>query len=263
MYGGHITDHWDRITNNTYLDVLIDPKLLHNMNLIPSSSPIYRILDPNKSSYSDYQKYIEKLPTECPQMFGMHPNAEINYLTNLCEFTFTNIVDIEGSSAGGGGGTEDGTGTLVMAYKERIPISFDMLKLVDVIDAKNEGGNPTPYQTVSMQECEVMNVMLKEIYTSLEELELGLAGSLNMTDTMESLAIALALNRVPDNWAVFYFSKRPLNSWFNDLERRCLQLVAWSTEMNKPRSVCISWLFNPLSFLTAIMQTTARGRELP
>jgi len=114
-----------------------------------------------------------------------------------------------------------------------------------------------------MQECEVMNVMLKEIYTSLEELELGLAGSLNMTDTMESLAIALALNRVPDNWAVFYFSKRPLNSWFNDLERRCLQLVAWSTEMNKPRSVCISWLFNPLSFLTAIMQTTARGRELP
>jgi len=28
MYGGHITDAWDRRTNNTYLMVLIKPELL-------------------------------------------------------------------------------------------------------------------------------------------------------------------------------------------------------------------------------------------
>jgi dynein heavy chain len=28
MYGGHITDNWDRRTNNTYLKVLIKPELL-------------------------------------------------------------------------------------------------------------------------------------------------------------------------------------------------------------------------------------------
>jgi dynein heavy chain len=28
MYGGHITDNWDRRTNNTYLNVLIRPEIL-------------------------------------------------------------------------------------------------------------------------------------------------------------------------------------------------------------------------------------------
>lgn len=28
MYGGHVTDKWDRITTNTYLDVYIKPELL-------------------------------------------------------------------------------------------------------------------------------------------------------------------------------------------------------------------------------------------
>jgi dynein heavy chain len=28
MYGGHITDDWDRRTNNTYLKVLIRPEIM-------------------------------------------------------------------------------------------------------------------------------------------------------------------------------------------------------------------------------------------
>lgn len=31
MYGGHITDDWDRLTNNTYLYFLIRPEILDNM----------------------------------------------------------------------------------------------------------------------------------------------------------------------------------------------------------------------------------------
>lgn len=82
MYGGHITDGWDRRTNNTYLKVLIKPELMSNMNLIPYNSPVYWILDPSKHDFKDYINYIEKLPVESPAMFGMHSNAEINYLTN-------------------------------------------------------------------------------------------------------------------------------------------------------------------------------------
>merc|ERR1711935_311329 len=33
MYGGHITDDWDRRTNNTYLDKLIVPEILNKMQL--------------------------------------------------------------------------------------------------------------------------------------------------------------------------------------------------------------------------------------
>jgi dynein heavy chain len=35
MYGGHITDDWDRRINNTYLEVYIKPELLCNMILAP------------------------------------------------------------------------------------------------------------------------------------------------------------------------------------------------------------------------------------
>ena len=31
MYGGHITDNWDRRTNNTYLLVLIRPEIMQKM----------------------------------------------------------------------------------------------------------------------------------------------------------------------------------------------------------------------------------------
>jgi dynein heavy chain len=33
MYGGHITDNWDRRTNETYLAVLIRKEIMDNMQL--------------------------------------------------------------------------------------------------------------------------------------------------------------------------------------------------------------------------------------
>ena len=81
MYGGHITDDWDRRTNNTYLRVLIRPELLSAMPL-SSLVPQFRSPDPNKFDYNAYVLCIEeKLPVETPLMFGLHPNAEIGYLT--------------------------------------------------------------------------------------------------------------------------------------------------------------------------------------
>lgn len=81
MYGGHITDHWDRRTNATYLRVLIRPEILAGMQL--TLAPGFKSPDANKFDRDMYRKYVEeKLPTEQPQMFGLHPNAEIGYLTN-------------------------------------------------------------------------------------------------------------------------------------------------------------------------------------
>jgi len=59
---------------------------------------------------------------------------------------------------------------------------------------------------------------------------------------------------VPDNWtSIAYFSKKPLALWYNDLIDRNIQLQEWTKELVTPLSVCISYLFNPMSFLTAIM----------
>jgi len=67
-----------------------------------------------------------------------------------------------------------------------------------------------------------MNGLLKEIRTSLLELDAGLKGTLNITEAMEGLANALNLNRVPSSWAtVAYLSKKNLLVWLDDLIARC------------------------------------------
>jgi len=45
----------------------------------------------------------------------------------------------------------------------------------------------SPFMVVCLQECERMNTLLSVIRTSLEDLRLGMEGSLNMTDNMEAL----------------------------------------------------------------------------
>jgi len=45
-----------------------------------------------------------ELPPESPPQFGLHPNAEIGYLTNSSQALFNTILSISGSADSGGGG---------------------------------------------------------------------------------------------------------------------------------------------------------------
>lgn len=265
MYGGHITDDWDRRTNNTYLKKLITPNLLNQVNLIPVETKIFRILDPVKSNFEEYKNCIEKLPDESPLMFGMHPNAEINFLLNQTEYIFQCVIDLAGESKRSGGKSESSLlGTVVRTRKEAELNTFDLLDLRDRIIAHNKGEAPTPFQIVLMQECERMNQMISVIATTLQELELGLEGALNMTEAMDQLSTSLTLKRVPASWSTFYMSKRPLDSWFSDWKKRCEQLKEWGgAALIQPKPLRLSYLFNPMSFLTAIKQITARENGLP
>jgi len=59
---------------------------------------------------------------------------------------------------------------------------------------------------------------------------------------------------VPDIWVKYaYASKKELMSWFEDLLRRIAQLTEYSEELVAPIALWISGLFNPMSYLTAIM----------
>jgi len=63
------------------------------MNFIPGFA--YRSPDPAKHDYEAYSNYIEnKLPVESPVAFGLHPNAEIGYLTDMCNTIFSTITDV-------------------------------------------------------------------------------------------------------------------------------------------------------------------------
>ena len=90
-----------------------------------------------------------------------------------------------------------------------------------MLDINTRAKDKTPYVVVCLQECERMNTLLQVIRFSLNELDAGLKGQLNITDAMEGLANALSLNRVHDSWEKYaYFSKKSLVDWFADLLMR-------------------------------------------
>jgi dynein heavy chain len=212
MYGGHITDNWDRRTNNTYLKVIIQPKIMENMNL--TLAPGFRSPDPVKFQRTNYVTFVEeKLPPEIPQMFGLHPNAEIGYLTNLGETLFSTILACSGGSGGGGGDRQDAVvKELIDRFLGLLPPEFVMLELF------SRAKERTPFVTVCLQECERMNTLIFTIRKSLEDLNAGLAGSLNVTDAMEELSVSLFINKQPAGWVKYaYFSNKDLLSWYDDL----------------------------------------------
>merc|ERR1712072_996711 len=89
-------------------------------------------------------------------------------------------------------------------------------------------------------------------------------GQLNITENMEKLAESMYINQVPAIWEKYaYASKKDLMNWYDDLLLRILQLDEYSEELIAPISLWISALFNPMSYLTAIMQTTSRSTGIP
>ena len=76
------------------------------------------------------------------------------------------------------------------------------------------------------------------------------------TDYCLSWSDGSIVNAVWTNLA--YPSLRPLGSWLVNLMQRVTQLVEWTTDLGVPKSVWLPGLFNPQSFLTAVMQVRIR-----
>ena len=97
----------------------------------------------------------------------------------------------------------------------------------------------------------------------MEDLDAGLKGSLNITDEMEKLGNSIFINQQPEIWVKYaYFSNKNLAIWYDDLMLRIKQLEQYSEDLIAPKSIWISGLFNPMSYITAIMQVTARRDNL-
>uniref|UniRef100_A0A8C4H1B1 Dynein heavy chain 9, axonemal n=1 Tax=Dicentrarchus labrax TaxID=13489 RepID=A0A8C4H1B1_DICLA len=258
MYGGHITDDWDRRLCRTYLEEYIKPEMMEGELYLAHGFPL-----PGNMDYNGYHQYIDdSLPAESPYLYGLHPNAEIGFLTQTSEKLFRTVLEMQprDGGAGEGGGTtrEEKVLAVLEEIVEKLPEEFNMAELLGKAEER------TPYQVVALQECERMNLLTQEIRRSLRELSLGLKGELTMTTDMENLQNAIFLDMVPDSWTKrAYPSMSGLTLWFTDLLARIKELEAWSADFVLPSVVWLAGFFNPQSFLTAIMQAMARRNEWP
>mmetsp|Transcript_7029 Transcript_7029/g.18100 ORF Transcript_7029/g.18100 Transcript_7029/m.18100 type:complete len:3653 (+) Transcript_7029:117-11075(+) len=268
MYGGHITDFWDRKTNNTYLEVSFHDGLLKQAELGHGfNSP-----DPQTcTTAAGYLKHLDTLPAESPLIYGLHMNSEIAYLNNATSSLLSTILRLKAGGGGGGGSGGGNISAIIEELEGKLPPLFDMIDLNDKAQPIIKGKDG-PYIVVLLQEAGRMNVLTGEIARSLDELRKGLLGQLNMSQKMEDLLSALAIKQVPGrnpfhtaSWEKFAWpSMKGLQDWFADLILRCGQLTEWCAidGLQTPISVWFPGLFNPTAFLTGIKQVTARLNSL-
>ncbi|KAM3605484.1 uncharacterized protein V6R79_026173 [Siganus canaliculatus] len=258
MYGGHITDDWDRRLCRTYLEEYMQPNQFdRKLALAPG------FIVPSNLDYKGYHDFIdEMLPHESPVHYGLHPNAEIEFLTVTSDNLFHTLLELQSPDAVMGEGTsqtlEEKVKSILDEVLEKLPEEYNMS------DITSKTAERSPYILVCFQECERMNTLIFEIRRSLKELDLGLKGELAISSEMEKLQTALFFDNVPDTWTkLAYPSIYSLATWYTDVLQRCKELDSWTQDLSLPSVVWLSGLFNPQSFLTAVMQSLARKNEWP
>jgi dynein heavy chain len=150
---------------------------------------------------------------------------------------------------------------MVVNFLERLPEDFN---LFDIKTRIGPAENLTPYLVVMLQECEKMNGLLTTIRKSLGDLQLGLQGALNISEAMDKMMTSMFLDQIPAMWEKqAWRTLKTLPMWFADVLERMTQLAQWSDKLTMPPSVWLAGTANPMAFVTAVMQTTARAYGWP
>jgi len=260
MYGGHITDNIDRRLENTYLLEYLKPEILDTeLEIAPG------FVSPPPSDYAEYHTYVdEAMPPESPYLYGLHPNAEVAYLTQTSQRLFGEVLAMQASGASsgdsGGASKESIVRDVLEEMYEKLPDIFNLYELGNRVPIEER----TPFVNAALQECNRFNRLLAAIKIGLIEVRLGLKGELTVTPAMEAIENALYFDSVPVGWGVVLGpSTKPLGAWYVDVLERQKFLESWVADFALPASVWLGGIFNPQAFLTAVMQQTARKNEWP
>lgn len=84
MYGGRVTDSFDRRVLVTYLEEYMGDFIFDkNQPFYFAKSAKYKYKIPATGPYETYISFLDDIPTyNSPEVFGLHPNAEIGYFTD-------------------------------------------------------------------------------------------------------------------------------------------------------------------------------------
>ena len=260
-YGGRVTDYYDRRILNTYMQEYFGDFLFDSMQkfyFYKDAKVEYGIAD-TSSTRDDYARFIESLSLLTgPEVFGLHSNAEIDYLNNASTALLSNLIELQPRSAAGGGGVsrEETIGQVAEDIITKIPPPFDMPRLRKIIPL------PSPTQVVLLQELDHWNKLLNTMSGALKTLLRALKGEVGMSAMLEDLGTALFNGVLPTSWIKLTpQTEKTLGVWMDNFLRRQDQYAAWAEEGVDPKVMWLSGLHIPATFLAAVVQTTCRLKQ--
>ncbi|XP_072136268.1 dynein axonemal heavy chain 8-like [Mobula birostris] len=255
QYGGRVTDDYDKRLLNCFAKVWFNEKMFDSKFCFYTGYIIP--ICPNIESYLEY---IQTLPiTDTPQVFGLHPNADITYQSNSAAEILNTITNIQPKESGGGGGEtrEAIVFKLAESMLKQLPpdyiaheVKAHLIKM-GILNSMN---------IFLRQEIDRMQKVITMLRLCLGDLQLAIEGTIimseNLTDALDNMYDA----RVPQGWKRISWASSTLGFWFTDLLERNTQFSSWIFE-GRPNVFWMTGFFNPQGFLTAMRQEVTRAHK--
>lgn len=241
QYGGRITDDFDQLLMDTYAEKYFNSTVLaRNYQLYPG----YCV--PDTTEIQVFRSEIEKLPaTESPEIFGLHPNADLTYRTlNVTEAVST-IMETMPKSGGAAGGLsrEEVVDKLCEELLAKVPAPFDAEYVKERL-RKLPGGATQPLTVHLRQEIDRLNIIILLAAKTLQNLRLAIAGTVALSGDLIQALDCLYDARIPPVWLRKSWEAATLGNWFMGLTGRFNQLDKWIST-GRPKAYWLTGFFNP------------------
>ena len=254
QYGGRITDDFDQLLMDTYAEKYFNGTVLaKGFQLYPG----YCV--PDSTEVAVFRAEIEKLPaTESPEIFGLHPNADLTYRTLNVSQAVATIMETMPKTGGGGGGLsrEEVVDKLCEELLSKVPSPFEPEYVKERL-RKLPGGPTQPLTVHLRQEIDRLNIIINLATKTLKNLRLAIAGTVALSGDLVQALDSLYDARIPTVWLKKSWEANTLGNWFNGLTGRFTQLEKW-VGGGRPKAYWLTGFFNPQGFLTAMKQEVNR-----
>ena len=272
MYGGRVTDDYDRRVMMTYLNEYMGDFIFDvNQRFFFARAENFDYEIPELGPFDNYVKAITEMPiTYSPEIIGLHSNAEIDYFTQASKRIWEDMIKLQSSTGDSGSQKKDENtapvktreeivlGMAEMFIDKKVPPKFDML----AVNKKFSAGK-SPIEAVLTQELERYNMLNDCMNETLTDLISSLKGEIAMNAEIESIMLSIYNGLLPDQWRKLApETQKSLLNWIEHYRHRYEQYQDW-LDNGEPKTMWLSGLHIPASYLKAIIQITCRKKGWP